>query len=315
MKAIGIQRFNGREAMEIMELPVPAIGPKEILVKVHAAGVNPVDWKIREGLLQGRLPHHFPIVLGWDAAGTVESAGADVHDYQTGDEVFTYARKDMIRDGTYAEFVAVTPNHLSHKPKNLSFEEAAVVPLSSLTAYQVLFESLGLKAGEKILIHAGGGGVGGYAIPMAKQAGAHVITTASKAKHPYVQQLGADEVIDYHEHDFVDAVKKKHPHGIHAVFDTVGGITQLKSSQVLQEGGRITSILAIQKNFFTDKGLKPDYVFVHPDKGHLHKIKQWIEAGILRPKLATVFPLEEAARAHEMIEGGHMEGKIALKVL
>jgi NADPH2:quinone reductase len=231
-----------------------------------------------------------------------------------GDEVFAYARKEVIGHGTYAEYLAVGLHHLAHKPKNLSFEEAAVIPLSGLTAYQCLFESLRIQAGETVLIHAGGGGVGGYAIPMAKAAGAHVITTASTPKHEYVRGLGADEIVDYRQTDFVDALKKSHPRGIDAVFDTVGGTTQLKSSQVLKKGGRITSILAIQKNFFTDKGLQADYVFVRPDAKQLHTIKELIENERIRPKLSAVFSLEEAAKAHELIETGHVEGKIALKI-
>ena len=316
MQAIGIRRFNGREALELLDLPTPKPGAHELLLKIRAAGINPVDWKIREGLLEGRMPHQFPIVLGWDASGIVEQTGHDVKQFKAGDAVVCYARKDRLHEGTYAEYIVVTANHCAMKPKNLSFEQAAVVPLSSLTAYQALHDSLKIRAGETILIHAAGGGVGGYAVPMAKKAGAKVIATASAGKHPHVRSLGADHIIDYQKTDFVDAVKRIHRDSIDAVFDTVGGTTQLKSSQVLKAGGRITSILAIQKNFFADKGLHADYVFVHPDGKQLDQIRSWIEDESIKVSLETVYPFSVAdvAEAHAQIEQGHQKGKIAIHV-
>ncbi len=316
MKAIGIKRFNGSAVLEWLELPIPSPGPSEVLIRIHAAGINPVDWKIREGLFEGRMPHQFPIVLGWDASGVVEKAGNEIRALKVGDPVMAYGRKDLIHEGTYAEYIVLTEKHCALKPKNLSFEQAAVVPLSALTAHQSLFDSLKIQKGETILIHAGGGGVGGYAIPMAKQAGARVITTASAGKHEYVKALGADKVIDYQKADFVEEVKKHFPDGIDAVFDTVGGTAQLKSSQVLKPKGRITSILAIQKNFFTDKDLIADYVFVRPDAGQLEKIRAWIEGGSIQVSVDEIceFSPEGVAKAHEKLEGGHQRGKLAVKI-
>lgn len=314
MKAIGIHKFGGREVLENLNLPTPQPGPGEILVNIKAAGVNPVDYKIRKGLLKDRMPYEFPIVMGWDAAGVVEAVGADVNQYKKGDEVFAYCRKEKIHDGTYADYIALEPRHLARKPKSLSFEEAAAIPLAGLTAYQSLYEGIQLKAKETILIHAGAGGVGGYAIQLAKNTGAHVITTASSKNEGYVRELGAEEVIDYNKEDFVQTIRKKYPNGIDAVFDTVGGEVQKKSAEVLKKGGRLTSILALDEDFFKERGIEPHYVFVRPDADHLNKLKEFAEHGILKVHLAATLPLNEAARAHDMIEPGHTRGKIVLTV-
>ncbi|MFO1464669.1 MAG: NADP-dependent oxidoreductase [bacterium] len=314
MKAVGIRRFGGREVLEILELPKPQPNPHEVLVKVHAAGVNPVDWKIREGLLEGRMPHAFPIVLGWDAAGVIEAVGEKVHYARPGDAVFAYCRKDIIQDGSYAEYIVLRHPHLAPKPSNLSFEEAAAVPLAALTAYQALFEGLKLKAGEKVLIHAGAGGVGGFAIQLAKDTGAHVLTTSSARHHDYLRGLGVDETLDYTRESFVAAVRRSHPEGLDAVFDTVGGQVQIDSADVLRPGGRLTSILALKEDYFRKRGLETAYVFVRPDPDQLNLLKTLAEAGRLRVKLAAVLPLEEAEQAHELIQTGHTEGKIILKV-
>lgn len=305
MKAVFIRQFGNREVLECGEVPklVPAAG--EVLVKILAAGVNPVDWKIRKGLLQGRMPHEFPIILGWEGSGIVES---------TGEEVFFYARKEKIHDGTYAEYITLEPRHLARKPKNLSFEEAASIPLAGLTAYQVLHESLQLKKGETILIHAGAGGVGGFAIQLAKGIGARVITTASSKNHEYLSQLGADEIIDYTKVDFVKTVLRKQPEGIEAVFDTVGGETQKKSTEVLKKGGRLTSILTLDEPFFQDKGIKVGYVFVRPEPTQLDELRQLAEQEKLKVSLFKTFPLSEAKKAQETIETGHVRGKIVIRI-
>jgi NADPH:quinone reductase-like Zn-dependent oxidoreductase len=312
MRAIGINKFGGREVLEILDLPIPTPGPGEILLHIVAAGVNPVDWKIREGLFKGRMPHQFPIILGWDAAGVVEKVGTGIASFKKGDEVFAYCRKDFLRDGSYAEYIVLESRHLAKKPKNLRFEEAAVIPLSGLTSYQILFEAIKLQAGETILIHAGGGGVGGYAIQMAKIAGAKVITTASPHHESYVRELGADEVIDYRKEDFRVPLKQKYPQGIDAVFDTVGGEIQKHSADVLKKGGRLASILALDTELFKERGIEAHYVFVRPDAIQLDKIRDWVEQGRLKVRLSATFPLEAAAKAHEMIEAGHSQGKIAL---
>jgi len=314
MKAMGIRHFGGVEVIEMLELPKPQPGPHEVLLRIHAAGINPVDWKIREGFFQGRMSHTFPIILGWDAAGTIEAVGDKVHYASIGDAVFAYCRKEILQDGTYAEYIVLRHPHLAPKPRNLSFEEAAAIPLSGLTAYQSLFEALKLKAGEKILIHAGAGGVGGFAIQMAKQVGAHVITTSSASHHAYLAELGVDEVIDYTQSPFVVALRRAHPEGLDAVFDTVGGQVQIDSAEVLRPGGRIVSILAMKEEYFRQKGLEPHYVFVRPDAEQLLKIRDMVERDELKVKVAKTFPLEQASLAHELIQRGHTEGKIVLQV-
>lgn len=301
MKAIAIENFGGRSELKLMELPKPVAGTGEVLIKVKAAGVNPVDWKIREGLLRFRLPHQFPIILGWDAAGTIVG---------TGEEVYAYCRKPVIKDGTYAEYVVVPRTSVAPKPKNLSFVEAASVPLAALTAYQSLFDAAGLKRGQTTLIHAAAGGVGGFAVQLAKLAGARVIATASKGKHAYVRELGADEVIDYRAVDFRKMVRD-----VDVAFDTVGGETQGNSAEVVKRGGVLVSILAFgDADAIRKRGVEPRYVFVRPNGAQLRKLARLFEAGKLQTKIAKVFPLRDAAKAHALIEQGHTTGKIVLRV-
>ncbi|MBI2083603.1 MAG: NADP-dependent oxidoreductase [Deltaproteobacteria bacterium] len=314
MKAIIIRQFGERDVLELADIPKPKIQPGEVLVKIVAAGVNPVDWKIRKGLLKGRMPYELPITLGWEASGVIDEVGSEVKNFEKGDAVFAYTRKEKIHDGSYAEFIALEPRHLVLKPKNLSFEESAAIPLAGLTAYQSLFESLQLQNGEKILIHAGAGGVGSFAIQLAKTIGAYTITTASEKNHDYVRKLGTDEVIDYTKEDFVKAVLNKHPEGIDAVFDTVGDETQKKSADVLKKGGRLTSLLALDEEFFKKKGLKPGYVFVRPEPSHLDRLRKLIEEDRLKVSLFQIFPISEVKRAHEAIETGHVRGKIVLRI-
>ena len=314
MKAMGITEFGGSSTIHELALEDPMPGPHEARIRIRAAGVNPVDWKIREGLFQGRMPHAFPIVLGWDAAGVVDALGEKADFAKVGDEVFAYCRKEILHDGTYAECILVEERHLATKPKNLSFEEAAAVPLAGLTAYQALFEGIQLKPGETVLIHAGAGGVGGFAIQLAKNAGARVLSTASARHHNYLRQLGVDAIVDYTKENFVDALRKLHPEGIDAVFDTVGGQTQIDSAEVLKKGGRLTSILSMNEGYFRQLGLIPHYVFVRPEPHQLRRLGELLEGGQLKIKLEKVYALQEAALAHQQIEEKHAQGKIVLKI-
>ena len=314
MKSILIHQYGGTEVLKLEEIPIPSFKKNEILLQVKAAGVNPVDLKIRKGFLKDRLPNVFPITLGWDASGVVEAVGSEVKGFKPGDEVMAYTRKEVIHDGTYAEYIVVTSEHLAFKPKKSSFQEAAVLPLAGLTAYQVLFESLKIKSGEKILIHAGAGGVGGYAIQMAKLFGAYVLTTSSASNFDYVKGLGADEVIDYRANDFVKQILEKNAEGLDAVFDTVGGDVQKRSVDVLKKGGRLTSILALDETFFKGKPIQIGYVFVRPDAEQLALLGKWVEKGNLKITVSHVFPLREVAMAHQIQESGHGYGKLALLI-
>ncbi|MBL7686242.1 MAG: NADP-dependent oxidoreductase [Deltaproteobacteria bacterium] len=314
MKAIVIEQFGGVEMLQLKEVLKPEPQHGEILVKVKAAGVNPVDFKIRKGLLQTRMPHEFPIILGWDLAGIVEEVGEEVHEFKKGDAVYGYARKEMIRDGSYAEYLVLEPKHLAIKPKNISFEEAAAIPLAALTAYQSLFESLKLKEAEVILIHAGAGGVGSFAIQMAKNVGAKVITTASASKHSYLKKLGTDHCIDYQNQSFVEEVLRLYPLGVDAVFDTMGGEIQRQSVEVLKRGGRLTSILALEESVLAHPEIQSGYVFVRPEELQLDLICEMIEEKKMKVHVSEVFPLAQAAKAHQRIESGHVTGKLVLKI-
>jgi len=238
MKAIAINEFGGLDKLQLMDLPVPEIRPGEILVKVSAAGVNPVDWKIREGYLKDLFSHQFPVILGWDAAGVVQGVGNGV-----GDEIFAYCRKPIVHGGAYAEYILLEEEHAAIKPKNITFEEAASIPLAALTAYQSLFDAAKLQPGETILIHAAAGGVGGFGVQLAKDHGAVVWATASGRNKKYVQDLGASQVVDYSQTNFGDEVFSKYPHGVDVVFDCVGGEVLQKSAEIVKQGGRLITIV------------------------------------------------------------------------
>lgn len=314
MQAIAIQKYGGPEVLESLDLPQPKISPSQVLVRLRAAGVNPVDFKIRQGLLAERLPSEFPIVLGWDGAGEIEAVGAKVQGFQPGDRIMTYARKDKIHEGTYATFVALEPKHLAPMPRNLSFPEAAVVPLATLTAYQALFESLQLKSGESLLLPGASGGVGGYALQLAVHAGARVVALASKSKHERLKQWGAQAVLDYHDSGYEAALRDAVPEGFEALFDTVGGATQLALAAFLKPGGKLTSILALQEALDQDYQVKSDYVFVRPDSEQLGKISRMIEAETLKLPPVQTMPLTQAAEAHKLLEQGKVNGKLALEI-
>lgn len=309
MKAVRIHQFGGAEVLRYEDAPRPVAGPNEVLIRVHAAGVNPVDWKIREGRLQGRITHHLPLTLGWDVAGVIEQLGPGVTQFNIGDAV--YARPDLARDGAYAEYIAVRASEIALKPETLDFIHAAAVPLSALTAWQSLFDAGNLQQGQKILIHAGAGGVGHYAVQFARWKGAHVVTTASARNAGFVRSLGADEVIDYTATRFEDAVRDAD-----MVFDTVGGEVQTRSWQVLKHGGILVSILALTvPGEAGQRGWRSAYVFVQPNAVQLARIAGLIDAGKVKPVVENVFPLHEAAKAHDAVQGGHTRGKVVLRVL
>ncbi len=315
MKAIIIEKFGGVGTLTLSDQPIPQAKAGEVQIKVMVAGVNPVDVKIREGLLAERMPYHFPITLGWDLSGVVSQLGEGVSDFKVGDEVFAYARQSEIHAGTYAEYISLPASQVVMKPKSVDWFEAASYPLAALTAYQVLHEALKVQSGESIVIHAGGGGVGGFAIQLAKLAGLDVITTASEKHYDYVKSLGADEVIDYQQMSPELALMGYYPLGVNCVFDTVGGETQKQSAALVREGGRLASILQLEDTKpFEEKNIQTHYVFVRPEKNHLETIAALIDQGKLKTRIAAVFPLEKAKAAHELIQMGHTQGKIVINV-
>lgn len=315
MKAAVIHECDGIEGIFIEKLPIPAPKESEIQIAVEYAGVNPVDWKIAEGLLRARFDYHFPAILGWDVAGRISALGKEVKHLKIGDPVFAYCRKDRIQEGSFAEYVCVESNVASLIPSSLTLAEASCIPLSALTAWQSLFNAGNLQGKEVVLIHAGAGGVGGFAIQFAKLQGATVLTTASRKKWKYVKQLGADVVIDYQEEKFFEKVRSLYPQGIDMVFDTVGGSTLNESYQTLKKGGRLLSILekidpALEKKY----QIEGKYVFVTPSGEELKKIADLFEENLIIPPPLQIFPLEDVQKALFELKKGHNEGKIVLQI-
>jgi NADPH:quinone reductase-like Zn-dependent oxidoreductase len=315
MKALAINEFGGLDKLQLMDLPVPEIRPREILVKVRAAGVNPVDWKIREGYLKDLFSHQFPVILGWDAAGVVEGVGKNVTRFKSGDEIFAYCRKPIVHGGAYAEYILLEEEHAAIKPKNITFEEAASIPLAALTAYQSLFDAANLQPGETILIHAAAGGVGGFGVQLAKDHGAVVWATASGRNKKYVQDLGASQVVDYTQVNFGDAVFSKYPHGVDVVFDCVGGEVLQKSAEIVKEGGRLITIVD-DPTGLARNDIHKEFVFVAPKSTQLTELARMVEQGRLKTHLSQVFPfgLEKARKAHELSESMHTRGKMVLVI-
>lgn len=309
-RAIAIDKYGHADQLVERVIDLPSLGDKQVLIKEKAASVNPIDWKLREGYLAEMMPWDFPIILGWDVAGVIEQVGKDVTDWQVGDEVF--ARPKTTRFGTYAEYTIVDDNLLAKKPQNISFQEAAAVPLAGLTAYQALVTHGGLQSGESVLIHAGAGGVGLYAIQLAKMLGAKVYTTASESNHSLLKKLGADVVIDYHTTDFRDVAKE-----VDVVFDTLGGDAQRNSFQVLKANtGRLISIVSEPDPALAkEKQVLAKSIWLEPDGQQLSLLANYLEEGKLTVQIAAEFPLTVTGvtKAHQLSETNHTVGKIIIK--
>jgi NADPH2:quinone reductase len=315
MKAMVINGFGDSSRLEIAEVPNPQAQADEVLIRVTYAGVNPVDWKIREGMLEGLFPHRFPLILGWDAAGTVAAVGTAVTGFQVDDKVNAYCRKPIVQWGTYAEYVAMASSAVAPMPANLTFAQAAAIPLTALTSWQALFDAGQLKAGQSVLIHAGAGGTGGMAIQLAKHAGATVFTTASAGNHEYVRSLGADHVIDYQRESFVEAIKNGSREGVDLAYVTIGGDVLRNSYRVVKPGGALVTIVeAPDVEEARRLGIRASFVFVEPNGTQLREITRLIEAGRVRPPAIAEMNLEEAARAQELSQAGHVRGKLVLKI-
>ena len=287
---------------------MPAPGPEELLVRVHAAAVNPIDWKIREGHYRMLMRFELPIVLGWDVSGVVEKVGAQVSSFKPGDQIF--ARPDIKRGGTYAEYVAIRVSEAARKPKSIDHVHAAAVPLAGLTAWQGLFDKAGLQEGQRALVHAAAGGVGHFAVQLAKWKGAFVAGTASGRNEALVRSLGADQAVDYTRERFEDAVAP-----VDVVLDTLGGDTGRRSWQILKRGGTLVSVLDIAAPLKGALRLKRGrFLLIKPNAAQLEQIAALIDAGRVKPLVENVFPLAEARRAHELSQSGRVRGKIVLRV-
>lgn len=309
MNAVLIHRYGGPDALSYEKVARPWPADDEVLVRVEAAGVNPVDWKIREGHLREMLPHSLPLIMGWDVSGVVTAVGPGVRRFQVGDEVFS--RPDLLRDGTYAEYVVIREKEVALKPKSIDHLHAAAIPLAGLTAWKSLIETAGLEPGQRVLIHGGAGGVGSFAVQLAKWRGARVIATASPHNHDYLHDLGADETIDYRSAGLEEEIGK-----VDVVFDTIGGETQERSWHMLNPGGMLVSIIkppAAEKA--ATLGVRHAFVFIQPDASVLEQLAKLVDGGKLRIYLEEVLPLSGARRGQELSQGGHLRGKIVLKVI
>lgn len=306
MRAVVVEQWGGPESLVEREIERPVPGLNEVLVRVHAAGVNPVDWKTRASgaLIEwGAAP-----VVGWDVSGTVEAVGPGVGVFRPGDEVFGMPLFPR-QAGAYAEYVVAPARHLAPKPASLSHVEAAALPLAALTAWQALVDTADVRPGERVLVHAAAGGVGHLAVQIAKARGAHVIGTASAAKHDLVRSLGADEVVDYRDVRFEDVVAD-----VDVVLDGLGGETAERSLKVLRAGGRLVTLPGPDDVPATPEGVHAQWMLVEPDHLGLREITALVESGRLKPVVDTVLPLSEAAKAHSVGEQGRTTGKIVLTV-
>jgi NADPH:quinone reductase-like Zn-dependent oxidoreductase len=308
MQAVRMHEWGGAEVLRYEDAPRPDPGPGEVLVRVHATSVNPVDWKIRNGGLKSWSPG-LPKILGFDVAGVVAALGSGVERLKVGDEV--YGLLSLQRDGACAQYAVAAETSLALKPKQLDFNQAAAVPLAALTAYQALFDQAGLEAGQTVLVHAAAGGVGHFAVQLAKQRGAKVIATASARNHEFLRSMGADQVIDYQTQRF-----EEHARGVDVVLDSIGGDTQERSLQVLKPGGFLVSIVgAPSKAALEKKGLRGAGMLVSPNVKQLEELARLLDEGHLAPEISTVLPLSETRRAHELSETGHTRGKIVIEVI
>jgi|SRR6185312_602221 len=307
MKTIRIHSFGGPELLKVDTLPDPQPGPGEMLVKVGAASINPVDYKIREGAYPDVRADKLPYTLGRDISGRVEKCGAGVTQFRPGDLIYAMLGIDR---GGYSEYVIVKESEAAAMPPRLDFIAAAAVPLAGLTAWQGLFRHGRLKAGQRVLIHAGSGGVGHFAIQFAKARGAQVITTVSERHLAFARRLGADEVIDYKRQLFEDAV-----HDIDLVFDLIGGGTQARSFRVLRQGGILVSTLTEpSQHKARAHGVEAMRYTVQESGAELDEIAQMIENGLVTPKITRQFSLREVAEAENFVEQGHTEGKVVLRI-
>lgn len=305
MRAVQIERYGNEEVVQIAEVEKPKPGAGQVLVKVKAAGVNPVDWKIRDGLgeMFGLKP---PLILGCEVAGIVEAVGDKVKDFTSGDEVYGYLGA---HSGGYAEYVAAPASEFVRKSKEIDFNTAASVPVGALTAWQGIFDHGKLASGQRILITGASGTVGSMAVQLAKVKGAHVIGTGSGRNEEFVRKLGADEFIDYKNRKFEEEVSE-----VDVVFDTVGGDMQDRAFQTLRSGGSLVSTVnPPSEEKAKELGVTVAMVVMMPKPDQLAEINQLVDNGKLRPRVAIVLPLADVKKAHQLSASGHADGKIILR--
>ncbi|NJP67598.1 NADP-dependent oxidoreductase [Streptomyces spiramenti] len=305
MRAITYQEYGGPENLRLTDVPDPKVGPGEVLIRVKAAGVNPVDWKLASGGLDPLMQTYFPVIPGWDVAGVVEAVGMDTPEYAVGDEVIGYARKDYVQHGTYAELVTAGVRHLARKPAALGWEQAAGLPLAGLTALQAL-DRARAGEGDTVLVHAAAGGVGSLAVQLAVARGARVIGTASERNHAFLRELGAEPVL--YGDGLVGRVRDIAPGGVDVALDFVGGVAD-ESAELLGETSRLVSVVdgrAVEQGGHA--------IWVRPDPVELTALSDLADAGRLTVPVERVYPLGEAADAWRDQQNGRTRGKLVLSV-
>jgi NADPH:quinone reductase len=310
MQAIAITAFGGPDQLKLVDLPTPICGPDQVVIKIQAAGVGMWDVEVRQGRirLEGQ---QFPLVLGWESAGTIEQVGALVTGLGVGTQVIcaTY----QVGIGHYAHFVAVPADLVAPAPSSLDPLLAAALPVNGLTAYQAIYDLLKVQKGETLLITGAAGGTGTFAVQLAARVGAHVMVTARSENHPYLQKLGASELIDYAQTDFVGVVHTAHPEGIDAVLDCVGGETAARSLEIVRDGGRLVTIVDLEQVTPT-RHIDAQLLYFRPDGRELAELTKLVDTDQLTIHLDHVFPLEQAKQAHERLETRHHQGKIVLSM-
>jgi len=331
VKAFAIDRYGGPDVVSLRDMPDPEPGPRDLLVDVRAASINPVDFKIRGGGVKVLIKDRFPLVLGSDMSGEILAVGSEVTRFKRGDQVFGRLRKDRI--GTFAERCLIDEEHATHKPASLSHADAASIPLVGLTTWQALVDIAKLQRGDRVLVHAGSGGVGTFAIQLARHLGAHVITTASAKNEALVRKLGANEVIDYKTQRFDDVISPP----CRVVFDTQGGETLVRSFRVVEKGGVVVTIGGTPDGKFAkawglnfvlvfvlsflmrkvtrlarEKDVHFEYLFMRPDGEELAKIAELLGKGTIVPVLDRTFPFAETKEALAYVETGRAVGKVVI---
>jgi NADPH:quinone reductase-like Zn-dependent oxidoreductase len=308
MKAVQIHSYGDPEVLTYENALRTEPGEGEVLIRVQAAGVNPIDWKIRSGQMKEVMPYKLPLILGWDIAGMVEAVGSGVNSLKVGSPV--YGSLNMNGNGAYAEYAVAGVSDIALQPTTLKPTQASTVPVVALTAWQALFEIGKLSAGQRVLIHGASGGVGSLAVQFAKWKGGWVIATASAQNHDRLQELGADQILDYNTVRFEDVAQN-----VDVVLDTIGGDTQERSWSVLKKGGvLISTVSPPSKQTASTYGVRGEILFVQPNSRQLTEITQLIDAGKIKLNVETVFPLTDVQKAHDLGQKGQIRGKIVLQV-
>lgn len=306
MKAVIIREYGNEDVLKLEEVEKPSTKPDDILVKIQNIGLNPVEWKVRNGL--GEIfGMKLPIFLGSEISGTVEAVGADVNKFKVGDEIF--GNVNMMRGGGYADYVLAKESEIAHKPQNIDFVQAAAIPVGALTSWKGIFTTGNLQSGQKVLIHGAAGGVGSMGVQLAKAKGAYVYATGSGKNEDFIKELGADEFINYTTTKFEEVAQD-----VDVVLDTVGGDTQTRSFQVLKKGGFLVSLVAPPSQELAEQyGVKAEMIQSGPNGELLEAIAKFVEEGKVRAHIEKIFPLSEIKEAHKLSESGRTRGKIVLE--